>query len=94
MSDTAGPAGPARTAARAIAAALLRHALTAAGTYLAHRGWVDQETANSAVGPITEELLGAGVALGSTCWGALRARASHWRWVRAWLAPAEALPPA
>lgn len=85
---------PAATAARAIAAALLRHALTAAGTALVARGYVDQATSDTAIGPIGDYIVGAGIAIGATGWGALRARAAHWRWVRAWTAPARPLPPA
>lgn len=85
-------AAPAANAARAIAAALLRHALTAAGaTLVAHR-YVDQATADSAIGPIGDYVLGAALTLGSAGWGAIRARAVHWRWIRALYAPAVLRP--
>lgn len=98
MSD--GPDGmtdasaPAASAARAIAGAIIRHALTAAGTALVAHGYVDQGTADSAVGPIGEYVLGVAIAGGAAGWGVFRARATHWRWVQAWLAPARPLPPA
>ena len=50
MNDTA----PAATAARAVLMAVGRHALTAGGTALVAHGWVDQQTATSAIGPIAE----------------------------------------
>ena len=81
MSDLPSPG---RTALRAVAAVIVRHLLTAAGTYLAHRGWVDQATADSAVGPIADELLGAGLVIGSAGWGVVRAKLSHGRFARAW----------
>ncbi|WP_242095404.1 hypothetical protein [Sphingomonas sp. CROZ-RG-20F-R02-07] len=87
---------PAATAERAVAGALVRHGLTIAGGYFAHRGWIDQDTASSAVAPIAEQIVGFVVAGGAAGWGALRARATHWRWVEALYAPAPArpLPPA
>lgn len=88
MNDTA----PAATAARAIAGALLRHVLTAAGTALVAHGWLDEQTASSAVAPIAEFVIGTAVACGAAGWAAARARISHWRWVQAWLAPAKPLP--
>ena len=91
MTDSSAPAA---SAARAIAGAILRHALTAAGTALVARGYVDQGTADSAVGPIGDYVLGSAVALAASSWGVFRARAEHWRWVQAWLAPARPLPPA
>ena len=90
MTDASAPAA---TAARAIAGAILRHILTAAGTALVAHGYVDQDTANSAVGPIDDYVLGAAIALGASGWGVIRARAAHWRWVRALYAPA-LTPPA
>ncbi len=80
MSDASAPAA---TAARAIAAALLRHALTAAGAALVAHRYVDQTTADSAVGPIGDYVLGAGLTLGATGWSAIRAHAVHWRWIAA-----------
>ena len=91
MNDTAAPA---KSAALGIAGAILRHALTAASTALVTHRYIDQTTATDAVGPISDYVLGAGVAIGSAAWGVFRARASHWRWVQAWTAPARALPPA
>ena len=87
-------AEPAATAAKGIAAALLRHALTAGGAALVAHRYVDQATADSAVGPIGDYVLGAALTLGSAGWGVIRARAAHWRWVQAWTAPARPLPPA
>ena len=55
-------------------------------------GYVDQGTADSAVGPIGDYVLGSAVALAASSWGVFRARAEHWRWVRAWLAPARPMP--
>jgi len=78
------PSAPAATAARAIGAALFRHVLTAAGTALVAHGFVDQDTATSAVGPIAEQLLGLTVTIGAASWSALRARLSHTRWADAW----------
>lgn len=82
-----GSAAPAASAARAVLMALGRHALTAAGTALVAHGYVDQQTATSAVEPITEYLAGVLVAA-----GAAGAWLMHTRWVRAWTAPARALP--
>ena len=87
MPDTA----PATTAARAVLMALGRHALTAGGTALVAHGWVDQQTATSAVGPIAEYLVGAGLAAGAAGFSAFKAWLMHQRWVRAWLAPAQSL---
>lgn len=84
MSDTA----PAATAARAIAAALLRHALTFLGAWLVRKGYVDQSATDSAIGPIGDYVLGAALTLGSAGWGMLRARAAHWRWIQALYDPA------
>ena len=86
-------AAPAASAARAVAGAILRHALTAIGTALVAHRYVDQATADSAVGPIADYVLGAAIALGASGWGVIRARAAHWRWVRALYAPA-LTPPA
>ena len=61
-----------------------RVALTAAGTALVAHGYVDQGTADSAVGPIAEELLGVSITLGAAWWSAIRARLSHIRWAQAW----------
>ena len=84
---------PTASAWRAIAGAIVRHGITVAGTYLAHRGWVDQDVATSAVAPIAEQIVGLGAAVGAAGWAAFRARAAHWRWVRALYAPA-LTPPA
>lgn len=89
MSDT-----PATSAAKAVAGALLRHFLTMAGTALVARGLVDQQTADTATGAVADYVLGAGLAVAASGWGAFRAWASHWRWVQAWTAPARPLPPA
>lgn len=85
---------PAASAAKAIAGALIRHALTAAGTAIVARGVIDQQTADGITGAAGDYVLGAGLALASAGWGVLRARAVHWRWVQAWIAPAKPLPPA
>ncbi|MGI4957063.1 MAG: hypothetical protein ACRYGI_05610 [Janthinobacterium lividum] len=53
---------------------MVRHGLTIAGGYLAHRGWIDQDTAASAVAPIAEQIVGFAVAGGAAGWAALRAR--------------------
>ncbi|WP_174286618.1 hypothetical protein [Sphingomonas bacterium] len=90
MTDSPSPAS---SAWRAIAGAIVRHGITIAGSYLAHRGWVDQDVATSAVAPIAEQIVGFGAAVGAAGWAAFRARAAHWRWVRALYAPA-LLPPA
>ncbi|MDH7640529.1 Pam3-gp28 family putative phage holin [Sphingomonas oryzagri] len=84
---------PASTAARAIAAAIVRHVITAAGTALVAHGYVDQDTVNGAVSPIADEVLGALLVAGAASWSAIRARAAHWRWVEALYAPAEPRPP-
>lgn len=91
MSDAAAPAA---SAARASAGAIVRHALTVAGTALVAHGYVDQGTADGAISPIADYELGAALALGASGWGVLRARAAHWRWVQAWTAPARPIPPA
>ena len=91
MTDASAPAA---SAARAIADAILRHAQTAAGIALVARGYGDQSTADSAVGPIGDYALGCAIALAASNWGVFRARAEHWRWVQAWLAPARPKPPA
>ena len=91
MTDTSAPAA---SAARAIAGAILRHALTAAGTTLVAHGYVDQATADGAIGPVADYALGTALACASAGWGVFRARAEHWRWVQAWIAPARPLPPA
>lgn len=77
---------PAATAARAIAAAVLRHVLTAAGTSLVARGYLDQGTVNDAVSPFADEILGALIVCASAGWGVVRAHLSHGRWARAWAA--------
>ena len=89
MTDTTGPAA---SAARAVAGALLRHFITAAGVTLVSKGYVDQQTADSATGPIADYVLGAGLAVGAAGWSAVRARLMHSRWVQAWVAPAKPLP--
>lgn len=77
---------PAATAARAIAGAVLRHALTIAGTALVARGYVDQETAHNAVPPIADYLVGAAMATASASWAGLRAWFAHTRFAAAWAA--------
>ncbi len=89
MTDT-----PTRTAVKAVAGALIRHAITTAGTAFVAHGYLDQQTADSATGPIADYLLGAGLVAGSAMWAVARARIMHWRWVQAWIAPAKSLPPA
>lgn len=84
MSDASAPAA---TAVRAVAAALLRHVLTVAGTALVAHGWVDQNTADTAVGPVAEEVLGLAITVGAACWAAIRARIAHSRWAHAWHTP-------
>ena len=83
---------PAASAAKAIAGALVRHLIGWTGIWLVRNGLVDQQTADSATGPIADYVLGAGLAIGAAGWAAFRARATHWRWVQAWLAPAQPLP--
>lgn len=53
-------AAPAATAAKVIAGALLRHAITAGETALS-KGYLDQQTGDSATGPIADYVLGAGL---------------------------------
>ncbi len=77
---------PAATAARAIAAALIRHAITAAGTALVAHGYVDQGTVNDAVSPIADEVLGVAVVVASAGWSVVRAHLTHSRWAAAWAA--------
>ncbi len=83
---------PAATAAKAVAGALLRHAITVAGTALVAHGLVDQQTADSATGPIADYALGGGLAVGAASWAAIRARLTHSKWVQAIYAPARPLP--
>lgn len=85
---------PAASAAHAIAGAIVRHALTAAGTALVAHGYVDQQTATNAIDPLADYVLGAALAFGAAGWSALHARLMHSRWVLAWKAPAKPLPPA
>ena len=85
-------AAPAATAAKAVAGALLRHFITAAGVTLVSKGYVDQQTADSATGPIADYVLGAGLAVGAPGWSVFRAWLMHQRWVQAWVAPAKPLP--
>ena len=83
---------PAATAAKAIAGALLRQAITVAGTALVAHRVVDQQTADSLTGPVGDYVLGAGLALGSAGWSVFRARLMHSRWLQAWIATAKPLP--
>jgi hypothetical protein len=85
---------PASTAARSIAGALARHALTLIGAYLVHHGWAEEGTVNAAVSPIADYLVGGAIVVASASWSALRARAAHWRWVQALYAPALPRSPA
>lgn len=86
---------PAASAARAIALAILRHCLTAAGTALVAHGVVDQGTVNDAVSPIADEILGAVIVAGAAGWSWCAAHLSHSRWRRAWAAmTAPEAPPA
>ena len=61
---------------------------------LVARGYVDQQTGDSATGPIADYVLGAGLAIGAAGWSVFRARLMHARWVQAWIAPAKPLPAA
>ena len=89
MSD---PAAPAATAARAVAGALLRHAITATGTVLVAHGWLDQQTADSVIGPVADEALGIALTLGAAGWAGVRARLVHSRWAAAWATLSSAGP--
>jgi hypothetical protein len=84
--DTPDAPAPAATAARAILAAVVRHAITAAGTALVAHGYLDQATADAATSPIADEAVGALMIVGAGAWGAIRARLSHTRWAAAWAA--------
>lgn len=84
MPDVTAPAAPAATAAQGIAAALLRHAITAAGSAIVARGWVDQSTATSAVGPLSDYALGVAMMAGASAWAWARAHLTHTRWAEAW----------
>ena len=75
---------PAASAGRAIALAVLRHVLTAGGTALVAHGYVDQDTVDTAVSPIADEILGALIVAGSACWSWWAARLSHSRWRKVW----------
>lgn len=77
---------PAATAGRAVALAVLRHGLTAAGTALVAHGYIDQGTVNDAVSPIADEILGAAIVAASAAWSWCAARLSHSRWRAAWAA--------
>lgn len=91
MPDVPTPAG---TAARAILLAILRHIITAAAMALVAHGYLDEATANGAVGPIAEQLVGVSIAMVSASWSALSARLSHSRLAAAWAAlNGEILPP-
>jgi hypothetical protein len=76
----------ASTAARAIAGALARHALTLTGAYLVHHGWVEEGIVNSAVSPLADYAVGGAIVVSSASWGAVRAWWSHTRWAAAWAA--------
>ncbi len=82
---------PAASAANAIAGALIRHGITAAGTALVAHGYLDQQIVDSATDPLADYLLGAGLVAGSAIWSAGRASLMHSRWVQAWIAPARPL---
>lgn len=53
-----GISAPAATAARAIADAIARHAITAAGSAIVARDYLDQAAVDGATGPITDYALG------------------------------------
>jgi hypothetical protein len=75
---------PAATAARALLASLVRHVLTAIGTALVTRGWVDQGAVDGYMATAVEMVVGVLLAGGSLAWGQVRAYLSHTRWQRAW----------
>ena len=75
---------PAATAVKGIAAAALRHAVTAAGVALAARGVIDAQTASRATGPIVEGMMGVAAACGAAGWSMLRAWITHSRYAVAW----------
>lgn len=90
MNDTA----PAATAVRAVLGAIVRHLLGIIGTTLVARGYVDQDTASSASGPIADYVLGALIAIGALGWGAFHAWLTHTRFYMAWISPARPIPKA
>ncbi|WP_404711471.1 hypothetical protein [Sphingomonas sp. MMS24-J13] len=83
MSDIPAPAA---TAARALLASAVRHALTAAGTALVTRGLVDQGAVDGFMATGVEMVVGALIVAGATCWGQFRAWMSHGRFAAAWAA--------
>lgn len=83
--NTDAPA-PAATAARAILASQIRHALIILGTLAISRGVATQGQVDAIEPALVDYLVGIALALAGTIWSVATARLSHSRWAVAWAA--------